>query len=179
MPELPQWASMKVEPKRKFKFILVLGDVPAWVVKTAGRPTIKVTETKHSWLGYEFKFPGRVTYDNIEVTLVDPIDPDMSKRVLEIIQEAGYIIPDKWGDTSPEDYKQTLSKRRFTTGKLRDIKIQSLDSNGRIVEEWVLRNAYLSQLVFDDLDYSQEELVNIKLTIGFDFAVLNTFPREE
>jgi hypothetical protein len=179
MPELPQWASMKVEPKRKFKFILVLGDVPAWVVKTAGRPTISVSETKHSWLGYEFKFPGRVTYEPIDVTLVDPIDPDMSKRVLEIIQEAGYIIPDKWGDTSPEDYKQTLSKRRFTTGKLRDIKIQSLDSNGRIVEEWVLRNAYLSKLVFDDLDYSQEELVNIKLTIGFDFAVLNTFPREE
>tara|TARA_Y100000296_G_C5058464_1_gene198531 strand:+ start:146 stop:685 length:540 start_codon:yes stop_codon:yes gene_type:complete len=179
MPELPQWASMKVEPKRKFKFILVLGDVPAWVVKTAGRPTIKVSETPHQWLGYEFKFPGRVTYEPIEVTLVDPIDPDMSKRVLNIIQEAGYIIPDKWGDTSPEDYKQTLSKRRFTTGKLRDVKIQSLDSNGRIVEEWVLRNAYLSQLVFDDLDYGSEDLVNIKLTIGFDFAILNTFPREE
>ena len=65
---LPPWQSAGIEPKRKFKFILILGDVPAWVVKTAGRPNINVSEGgKHNFLGHEFKFPGRVTWDNIEV----------------------------------------------------------------------------------------------------------------
>ena len=36
---IPPWASVKIEPKRAFKFILTLGDIPAWVVQDADRPS--------------------------------------------------------------------------------------------------------------------------------------------
>ena len=39
---LPPWASVNIEPKRKFKFQLAFGDVPAWVVKTAARPSMAI-----------------------------------------------------------------------------------------------------------------------------------------
>ena len=94
---LPPWQSSGIEPKRKFKFIPILGDVPAWVIKTAGRPDVTVSEgAKHNFMGHEFKFPGRVTWGNIDVTLVDPIDFDASRRLLNIIRDAGYYSPSTW-----------------------------------------------------------------------------------
>ena len=169
---LPPWASAGIEPKRKFKFILVLGDVPAWVVRTAGRPNINVSEgAKHNFLGHEFKFPGRVTWDNIEVTLVDPIDFEASRRLLGIITEAGYRSPSSWAGDN-ENHRFSISKRNFVQGNLGTIQIQALNAEGVIAETWTLNNAWISKVSHDDLDYGSEDLLNVSINIVYDWADL-------
>ena len=40
-----------------------------------------------------------------------------------------------------------------------------------IVEEWVLKNAFLTKVAFGDtLDYSSEELINVSVTVTYDYA---------
>ena len=169
---LPPWQSAGIEPKRKFKFILILGDVPAWVVKTAGRPNINVSEGgKHNFLGHEFKFPGRVTWDNIEVSLVDPIDFDASRRLLNIIKDAGYYSPSSWAGDN-ENHRKSISKRNFVQGNLGTIQVQALNAEGVVAETWTLNNAWISKVSHDDLDYGSEDLLNISLTIVYDWADL-------
>ena len=54
---IPPWASVNIEPKRAFKFILTLGDIPAWVVKDAARPSPSFSgDVTHDFLGHQFRF---------------------------------------------------------------------------------------------------------------------------
>ena len=167
---LPQWQTPNIEPKRKFKFIMTLGDVPAWVVKTAGRPNVEVsTGATHQFLSHTFKYPGRVTWQDIEVTLVDPIEPDVAEHVLAIIEKAGYTIPSQW-DATNQGWKTSLSKRRFSSNNLGDVAIKTIDSDGLEVERWTLKNVWVKSINYEDLDYTSEELQLIRLGLVYDYA---------
>ena len=172
---LPPWQSSGIEPKRKFKFILTLGDVPAWVVKTAGRPNFTVSDGgKHHFLAHEFKFPGRVTWDNIEVTLVDPIDYDASRRLINIVRDAGYYAPSTWAGSGPaaDNFKKSISKRKFAQGSLGTVQIQALNAEGEWAEKWLLNNVWISKISQDGFDYNGEDLLGISLTLVYDWADL-------
>ena len=42
----------------------------------------------------------------------------------------------------------------------------------KYVEEWNLHNAFITSVKFGDLDYNSDDLVNIDLTIKYDYAIL-------
>jgi hypothetical protein len=150
----------------------MLGDLPAWVIKTAGRPKVTVSEgAKHNFMSYEFKFPGRVTWDNVAVTLVDPIDFDAASGMLAIIEKAGYKAPSTWGPGN-SNYKITPTKRNFVTNNLGTVSIQVLNGDGEVAETWKLNNTWVSKVEYDDLDYSSEDLLGISLTLVYDWADL-------
>ena len=127
-----------------------MGEVPAWLVKTTGRPKLTVSEgAKHHFLAHQFKFPGRVTWTDIEITLVDPIDPDVSFEMLRIIEKAGYVLPSTW-TIDNEGYKKSLSKKNFINDNLGNIVIKTVDSDGAEVERWTLHNAWVKSIDYDD-----------------------------
>ena len=169
---LPPWQTAGLEPKRKYKYILLLGDLPAWIIKTAGRPNINVSEgAKHNFMAYEFKFPGKVTWDNTTITLVDPIDFDAASGMLSIIEKAGYKAPSTWAGDN-QNYKITPSKRNFVANNLGTVKIQVLNGEGTVAETWTLNNTWVSKVEYDDLDYGAEDLLGINLTLVYDWADL-------
>ena len=150
---LPPWQSAGIEPKRKYKYILNLGDIPAWVIKTSGRPNVNISEgAKHNFMAYEFKYPGKVTWDNVEITLVDPIDFDAAGQLLDVLKDAGYSTPSGWGAGDALAHRRTPSKRKFVNGNLGTVRIQ---------------------VSYDDLDYGSEELLGIGLTLVYDWAELD------
>jgi hypothetical protein len=53
------------------------------------------------------------------------------------------------------------------------INIQTLGPVGDIVEEWILKGAYVQNANFGDMDWSSDTPVNINLTIVMDYAILN------
>ena len=172
---LPKWQGPNIEPKRKYKFLLTFGDIPAWVVKTAGRPKINVSEgAKHNFLSHEFKFPGRVTWDDLEISLVDPIDPAISSRFLEIIRDAGYRDPSTWNSEN-ELWKESLSKRKFANNNLGEVSVKTIDSAGKTVESWTLHNAWVKSVAYSDAAYDSEEIMDIRINLSFDYATLQTF----
>lgn len=169
---LPPWQTAGLEPKRKFKYILLLGDLPAWIIKTAGRPKLTVSEgAKHNFIAHEFKFPGRVTWENITVTLVDPIDFDAASGMLAIIQKAGYKAPSTWSAANT-NYKLSPSKKNFVNNNLGTVRVQVLNGDGETAETWTLNNTWVSKVEWDDLDYSSEDLLGISLTLVYDWADL-------
>ena len=87
------WSNVNTDPKRRFRFILQAGNIPVWTVKTASKPRVSIGTVEHQFLNHTFKYPGRVTWDNITMTLVDPVDPDLSFTFLQKLRRSGYDYP--------------------------------------------------------------------------------------
>ena len=163
------WSSQTSDPKRKFRFQLLINSIPVWVIKTVAKPSVTVNPVVHQYLNHEFRYPGRVTWDSpINVTLVDPLDPDLARTTLNIIRNSGYKYP-----KSAEDSLFTMTKNEAVTA-LGRVSIQQLDGSGQAVETWVLKNAFVSKVTYGDLDYASDELNEISLEITYDWANLET-----
>mgnify|MGYP005653567417 CR=1 FL=1 len=76
----------KFEPKRKFRWILEIDGIDAFLCKTASRPQLTSDETKIQRLSAERKLAGRAVWGDISVTLYDPIAPSGAQQVMEWIR---------------------------------------------------------------------------------------------
>jgi len=173
---IPVWANPITEPKRKFKFILNLAGIPAYVVKTTDRPQVTVGEAKHEFLVHDFYFPGRVSWNEISINLVDPVDPDVSRKLLDFVRNAGYVNP---GDFSPSPsdpnfLRKSLSKSKFID-QLGQVTIDTLNSEGSVVETWKLNNVFVKSVTYNQLSYSDEGLIELGLQLRYDWAELESF----
>ena len=166
---LPPWAGPSIEPKRKFKFLMSIGEIPAWVIKTSGRPQYTVSKGgTHNYLGHQFKFPGRLSYNDLTITLVDPINVDVAGEFLRVLENAGYKRPNQWTE-DPNNYRLTFAKRKFVNS-LGEISIKVINADGQIAERWTLKNTWISQIKYGDLSYDSEDLLNISVTLVYDYA---------
>lgn len=174
-PAIPIWAadSAGLDPKRAHRFILNLSDVPAYFVKTSAVPSLSVSNsTKHQFLGHVFKFPGNATWgDSIDITLIDTIDYNMAQKFTQYIRTAGYIYPSQWSENSsdPQFFRKTISKAKFP---FKQISLDRIDADGKMYEQWVLNNCFISKVSFGDHGYDKEELLNVTVGITFDWAEL-------
>lgn len=167
MPTNNFWSSSEaLDPKRKHRFVLLTNFIPIYTVKNVNRPKFSVTDVTHTYLGHEFKFPGIPKWDKITVTLVDIINPDGAATLMDAIKYAGYH-PLK----DVNDYA-TLSKRQAQKA-LGVVQIMVLGDDGRPVEIWTLKNAWISSVQFSQLDYSSGDLQDITVEITYDWAELS------
>ena len=68
------WHSHKIEPKRKFRWTAQIGDgktVFNYTIQKVTKPEWSTTEKEHKVLGNSFWFPGPVTWNAVEATIVD------------------------------------------------------------------------------------------------------------
>ena len=75
------------DPKRKFRFIVSFNGIQAaqggallWYAKTAAKPSFKVETTEHTYLNHKFHYPGSISWEEISITLVDPVDPGQQQQ---------------------------------------------------------------------------------------------------
>jgi len=110
----------------------------------------------------KYYFPGRVSWSEVSMTLVDLIDPDAATKLSALLSKMGYNIQSK--DNAPS--KKTIDKSNNTITCL----IEVLDKDGTTVEQWTLNNAFIKAAKYGDLDYSNDELKTIELTLRYDWA---------
>jgi hypothetical protein len=60
-------------------------------------------------------------------------------------------------------------------GALGDIIIAVMDSNGKRVEEWTLKNPLIMSAKYGDLDYSNDDLKTVEMSLKYDWAECFTF----
>lgn len=175
------------EPKRNFRFHVSMTGVNAnkggnentsdtsvlWWAKKVTKPNFTIGEGKHVYFGHTFYYPGKVEWQEISMTLVDPITPNASAIFMDMVAKSGYVIPNKPNDPTG---RQSLGKYNFSdqTKGIGTMTITQLDSNGAMVEEWTVNNAFIKSLKFGDLDYENEDLSNIELGIRYDWATCKT-----
>ena len=163
------WSEKTVEPKRKFRWLLYWSGVPQFVVKSVKKPSYQIATSQHQFLNYEFYYPGRVTWQDISVTLVDPVDPDSTKSLYNILERSGYVIPTEYRQAAAA----TISKENMVDALGTEIKLAQLDPAGiNPVEVWVVKNPLITSVEFDTLDYSSDELLNITVNFKYDFATI-------
>jgi hypothetical protein len=168
------WSTNNVEPKRNFRFLVQftgLGDLGQglggedvlWWAKTVTTPSFDVSEVSHDFLDNKYYYPGRVTWNEVSMTLVDPVSPDAVGQTNALLEAMGYVIPSNTNELS------SMSKPGSAEA-LGDIVISVLDSDGNPIETWKLQNPFIKSAKYGDLDYSNDELRTITLGLRYDWA---------
>ena len=164
------WTSPNRDPKRAYRFTVSLNRFQGgttWYAKSATKPKFTVTNTEHKYINHTFHYPGRVEWDTVTVTIVDPVDPNAAGQAADILQQSGYYVP----GNEQSDYT-TVSKKKATSA-LGGVTIRQIgEDKDDILEEWTLNNAWIESVNFSDLDYDSEELSTIEITLRYDWASL-------
>ena len=164
------------DPKRQFRFYVEFQGISApqggatlWYAKTAAKPSFTVENIQHNYLNHVFKYPGKVTWQDISITLVDPVDPDMAATLSDILVQSGYSPP----TDSTTDSMGTISKAK-AAGALGTVIITQIDSNGGELEKWTLWNSFITEVKYGDLQYGTDDLTELSVGIAYDWARIQT-----
>ena len=160
MSDLLLKAPLEYEPLRKNRFLLRFPSdlgIQEWWVSNASRPTITNNATEIPFLNTSTWVVGRYTWEEISVTLRDPIGPSASQAVMEWVRLHSESVTGRQG---------------YAAGYKRDVELEMLDPTGVVVSKWILKNTMCTAADFGDLDYSQDDLATISLTLRFDYAIL-------
>ena len=154
------WTSAESEPLRKFRFKIQLGeDSVMWWAKSVTQPSADVSVSEHQLINHKIKYPGVVTWNDIDITLVD-----IGKKGLEYFNKLVSVGYNRSGN------KDGIKKGQYDS---QVFNIQKFDSMGKKIEEWDLINPFIKAIKYGDLDYSSDELLEITLTVAYDSATLS------
>jgi hypothetical protein len=147
------------EPKMKNRFVMEFTNtgIQAFMVKTANRPSIQFEKVTLDHINVKRQLKGKGEWQDLEVTLYDPIVPSAAQAVMEWIRLSHESI------TGRDGYADFYKK---------DITIKMLGPVGDVVEEWTLMGAFITNANFGDLDWSSNDPAMITLTLSMDYAIL-------
>ena len=160
MPEILEFDKMfykNFEPKLGNRFIMEINGIESYIIKTASRPTFtsEVVELDH--INVKRKIKGKSSWDDITISLYDPIVPSGAQQVME------------WIRTSHESL---TGRDGYNTFYKKDITFYLLGPVGDKIEQWTLKGAFISQANFGELDWASNDPVSIELTLAYDYAIL-------
>ena len=168
------WKDGSAAPKRNYRYLVRMNAGKdnavqvAWWTKTVNTPSYEVSEVEHNFLDNKYYYPGRVSWSEITLTLVDPAEGeggiDVVRDTLSILAASGYHVKNQ-GEQNP-----FVSKADATSAGLTALEISVLDSNGNTLEKWTLNNPFIKSAKYGDLDYSNDDLRTIEMTIRYDWA---------
>jgi hypothetical protein len=147
----------RFEPKRKFRWVLAIEGIDAFLVKSAARPTVEITQQEIHWINTVRYVAGKAKFSTMSVTLYDPIAPSAAQQVMEWIRT---------------HYESVSGRAGYADFYKRDIQLKMLDPVGTVVELWDIKGAQITNVTYGELDYSQEEPSEIALTLQMDNCVL-------
>jgi len=176
------WTDSAMAPKRNFRFKVQFSNsdfssaadlgnsTELYFAKTVTKPSFAMGGTEHAYLNHTFKFPGRITWSDVTITMVDPGGAQGVGYVLaSMLNKAGYVLP-------ASNVYNTISKETAVAsiGGSNSVVITQMVAAGNAVEQWTLYNAFIADTSFGSLDYGSEDLTEYSITIKYDWAQLTT-----
>lgn len=170
------WSDAGLEPKRKHKFLLFLGSLPAILCKSVNKPNMEITVGEHKFLGNSYKFPGGIKWNDMTATFIDTENDQIVKQIYDIMYAAGNQSPVEkglalqGGGTALKLFDKSGAVSALAGGVI----LQQIDEEGNVVEQWDLMNAWISKLDLGDVAYENDNaLSEYKMTIVYDWAELS------
>jgi len=145
------------EPKMKNRYIMEIDGIASYLIKTANRPSITFEPVVLDHINVKRKLKGKGEWQDIEITLYDPIVPSGAQQVMEWVRTSHESI------TGRDGYADFYKK---------DIDIYMLGPVGDKIENWKIKGAFINSAVFNDLDWSSNDPSEITLTLSYDYAIL-------
>ena len=127
------------EPKVKHRFIMYVDGIPSYTIKKIGAVGVTMDEIKLNHINVYRKIKGRAKWEDIEMTLFDPITPSGAQAVMEWVRLHHESV------TGRDGYAEFYKK---------DLTLQVLGPVGDKVEEWIIKGAQITKADFGGLEWN-------------------------
>ena len=147
------------EPKVKNRFIMYVDGIPSYIIKKVNAVQVQMNEIKLNHINVYRKIKGKAEWQDIEMTLFDPITPAGAQAVMEWVRLHHESV------TGRDGYSDFYKK---------DVTINALGPVGDIVSEWVIKGAFIKTANFGDFSWDDDAAAQeITVTLGMDYCILN------
>ena len=147
------------EPKQSNRFILYMDGIPSFMIKAMSAVTLSQGVVTLNHINVERKVKGKSMWQNMTMTLFDPITPSGAQAVMEWIRLHHESV------TGRDGYSDFYKK---------DLTLNVLGPVGDIVSEWIMKGAFITSANFGDYSWDEESAAqNIEITVQPDYCVLN------
>lgn len=153
-------APITYELLRKNRFLLRFPSdlgIQEWWVSNCSRPSLTQNPVEIQFMNTSNWVLGRYTWDEINVTLRDPIGPSASQAVMEWVRLHSESVTGRQG---------------YAVAYKRDLILEMLDPTGVAVSQWIIKEAMISSVKFSELDYSGDDIATIDLTLKPFYCIL-------
>lgn len=144
-------------PKVQNQFIMEVDGIPSYMIKAAQRPNYQFGEVIIDHINLKRKLKGKIEWQNITISLYDPIVPSGAQTVQEWARLQHEEVTGR--DGYPDFYKK-------------DIDFYAIGPVGDKVEQWKLKGAWIQSANFGDFDWANQDPMMIELTLAYDYAIL-------
>jgi hypothetical protein len=145
------------EPKMQNRYIMEIDGIQSYLIKTAARPSINFETIVLDHINIKRKLQGKGEWQDISITLYDPIVPSGAQAVMEWIRLG---------------HESITGRRGYADFYKKDITFYMLGPVGDKVEQWTLKGAFIVSADFGGLDFASNDVAEITLSLAYDHAVL-------
>lgn len=146
------------EPKLQNRFIMYINNIPSYIIKAGSRPSIQFNVIEIDHINMTRKVLGKGKWQDITLTLYDPINPSGTQAVMEWVRRG---------------YESVTGRAGYSQFYKEEITIVLMGGPGDIVEEWKLNGAFVSNADWGSIDWTSDTPTEISITVSYDYAVLN------
>jgi len=146
------------EPKKAHQFIMYIEGVPSYLIKASAKPQISNGEIALDHINVKRYVKGKSVWNTITVSLYDAIVPSGAQAIMEWVRL---------------HHESATGRDGYSSFYKKEIRLHQLSPLGEVVEEWILKGAYITESNFGSLAWDSDAVVNIELTLRYDWAFLN------
>ena len=146
------------EPKKQHQFIMSIAGIPAYLIKTAAKPTISNGEITLDHINVQRYVKGKSVWSTMAITLYDPIEPSAAGAVIEWVRLHHESV------TGRDGYSDFYKK---------DLNLSIIGPVGDIVSEWIIKGAFIKEATFGNYDWSTTDPTELVISVGMDYCILN------
>ena len=147
------------EPKQANRFILYMDGMPSYLIKQVSAVTLQQGVVTLNHINVERKVKGKSAWQNVTMTLFDPITPSGAQATMEWVRLHHESV------TGRDGYSDFYKK---------DLTINVLGPVGDIVSEWILKGAFIVNTNFGEYNWDTvDTAINLSIEVAIDYAVLN------
>ena len=145
------------EPKMKNRYVMEIDGIPSYLVKAAARPAITFETVVLDHINIKRKLQGKGDWQDITITLYDPIVPSGAQSVMEWVRLG---------------HESITGRRGYADFYKKDITFYMLGPVGDKIEQWTVKGAFINSANFGDVSFDSNEPATIELTLSYDYAIL-------
>lgn len=146
------------EPKTKNRFQFGWDGQAQWKVKSVSGIGFTDEEVKLDYINTYKKIRGKRTWNDISLTLYDPIKDSAIRGLMEWARLGYEVVTGRAG------YSDFYKKNAI---------LKVLGPVGDEVSEWIIQGSWIKDLGQGDFDYTSSEAVEVTVTLAVDAIILN------
>ena len=147
------------QPKQKNSYVMYIDGIPSFMISKVDPPKFQDSVKKIDHINSYFNIRGKRTWENVNITLYDPIVPSGAQAVMD------------WARLG---YEAVTGRAGYQDWYKKDIVLNVLGPVGDVVSEWIYKGAFIANMSPEGYEWSNDgDPANITLSLAYDYAILN------